>query len=104
MGKVNSDEQICSESLFFSPIFSNSLHTGSIFVPVRLLIDQDEHLRRVVDPNRRDRWKSIDPQDVYDETPLLSISHPNLLSLNVSNLSPKDAAEAIMNHIEGLMV
>jgi hypothetical protein len=73
---------------------------GSIFVPVRLLIDQDEHLRRVVDPKRRDRWKSIDPQDVHDETPLLSISHPNLFSLNVSNLSPEDAAEAIMNHIK----
>jgi predicted nucleotidyltransferase len=76
---------------------------GSIFVPVRLLIDQDEHLRRVVNPNRRDRWKSIDPQDVYDETPLLSISHPNLFSLNVSNLSPEDAAEAIMNHIKSLL-
>lgn len=72
---------------------------GSIFVPVRLLIDQDEHLRRVVDPKRRDRWKSIDPEDVHDETPLLSISHPNLFSLNVSNLSPEDVAEAIMNHI-----
>ncbi|NDB85447.1 MAG: hypothetical protein EB127_22500 [Alphaproteobacteria bacterium] len=75
---------------------------GSLFVPVRLLIDQDEHLRRVVNPNRRDRWKSMDPQDVYDETPLLSISHPNLFSLNVSNLSPAEAAEAIMNHIKEL--
>ena len=73
---------------------------GSLFVPVRLLIEQDEHLRRVVNSSRRDRWKSIDPQDVHDETPLLSISHPNLFSLNVSNLSPEDAAEAIMNHIK----
>ena len=73
---------------------------GSIFVPVRLLIDQDEHLRRVVNPNRRDRWKSIDPQDVHDETPLLWISHPNLFSLNVSNLNPEDVAKAIVNHIQ----
>ncbi len=76
---------------------------GSIFVPIRLLIDQDEHLRRVVNPNRRDRWKSIDPQDVYDETPLLSIVHPHLLELDVSKLSPEDAAEAIMNHIKSLL-
>lgn len=75
---------------------------GSIFVPVKLLINQDEHLRRVTNPNRRDRWKSIDPQDVYDETPLLFISHPNLFSLNVSNLSLEDAAKAIMNHINEL--
>ncbi len=72
-------------------------------MPIRLLIDQDEHLRLVVNPNRRDRWKSIDPQDVYDETPLLSIVHPHLLELNVSNLSPEDAAEEIMNHIKSLL-
>lgn len=73
---------------------------GSLFIPIRLLIDQDEHLRRVTNPSRRNRWKSIDPQDVYDETPLISISHTNLLELNVSNLSPENAAEAIMNHIK----
>ena len=72
----------------------------SLFVPVRLLINQDEHLKRVTNPKRRERWKSIDPQDVHDKTPLLSIYHPNLFSLNVSNLSPTDAAEAIMNHIK----
>ena len=73
---------------------------GSLFVPVRLLINQDEHLRRVVNPSRRDRWKSIDPQDTYDETPLLSIVHPHLLELDVSNLRPEDAALAIINHID----
>ncbi len=73
---------------------------GSLFVPVRLLIDQEEHLKRVTDPNRRERWKSIDPQDVYDETPLLSITHSNLLELNVSNLSAEDAADSIMKHIK----
>ncbi len=75
---------------------------GSLFVPVRLLINQDEHLQRIVNPNRRDRWKSIDPQDVYDETPLLSISHPNLLELNVSNLSVFEAVDRIMSHISEL--
>lgn len=75
---------------------------GSLFVPVRLLIDQNEHLNRIDNPNRRDRWKSIDPQDVYDETPLLSIIHPNLLKLDVSNLSAEKAAIAIAHHIKGL--
>ena len=75
---------------------------GSVFVPVRLLIDQDDHLRRVTNPSRRDRLKSIDPEDVYDETPLLTISHPNLLEVNVSNLSPEDAAVVIINHITKL--
>ncbi|MES2215578.1 MAG: hypothetical protein V4485_06200 [Pseudomonadota bacterium] len=75
---------------------------GSLFVPVRLLINQDEYLKRVTNPNRRERWKSIDPQDAYDETPLLSITHPNFLELDVSDLSPESAAETILNHIKRL--
>jgi hypothetical protein len=75
---------------------------GSLFVPVRLLINQDEHLKRVINPTRRQRWKSIDPQDVYDETPLLSIAHPNLLELDVSNLSAEKAAKSIATHIKNL--
>jgi hypothetical protein len=77
---------------------------GSFFVPVRLLIYRDEHLKRVTSSDRRERWKSIDPRDVYDETPLLSIIHPNLLELDVSNLSAENAAKEIATHIKGLTV
>ncbi len=72
---------------------------GSIFIPIRLLIDQDEHFKRITDPNRRILHKTIDPQYVGDEKPLLSISHPHLLEINVSNLSPTGAAEALFKHI-----
>jgi len=75
---------------------------GSLFVPVRFLINQNEHLKRVTNPNRRERWKSIDLQDVYDETPLLSFIHQNLLELDVSNFSAEKAAKEILNHIKGL--
>ncbi len=75
---------------------------GSIFIPVRLLIHEKEHLKRLVQPERKKRWKSIDPQDAYDQTPLLSISHPHLLELEVTNLSPEDAAEAIIDHMNSL--
>lgn len=77
---------------------------GSLFIPVRLLINQDEHLKRVTNLNRRDRYKSIDPQEAYDERQLLALEHPNLLKMNVSNLSPQDAAEVIMNHISKLNI
>ncbi len=75
---------------------------GSLFVPVRLLITEKEHLKRMVRPERRARWKSIDPLDVYDKTPLLTITHPNFLELDVSDLSAHDVAKVIMNHVEGL--
>ena len=70
---------------------------------MELQISKEEHLKRLTRPERRERWKSIDPQDVYDETPLLSIVHTHLLELNVSNLSPEDAAMAIMKHIKSLL-
>ena len=66
---------------------------GSLFIPV-------QHLKPLTQPERRVRWKSIDPADAADHGPLISISHPNLLELNVSNLNPTDAADSIMNHIK----
>lgn len=75
---------------------------GSIFIPVRLLINEQEHLKRVVQPERRARWKSIDPKYVYDKEPLLSIDHPYLLELNVSKLSAGKAAKEIVKHITSL--
>lgn len=75
---------------------------GSIFIPVRLTISVEEHLRRVTQPERRKRWKSIDPQEVYDQTPLLKINHPNLLELDVSKTLPDQVAEQILSHIQTL--
>ena len=75
---------------------------NSIFIPVRLSITKEEHLKRIVQPGRRDRWKSIDPTEAEDNGPLLSITHPNLLELDVTNLTPENAAEKIAGHIKKL--
>ena len=75
---------------------------GSLFIPVKLEITKEEHLKRLTRPERIERWKSINPSDAEDNGSLISISHPNLFSLDVSNLSQKDAADAIMNHIKRL--
>lgn len=74
----------------------------ALFIPVQIQISKEEHLKRLTRPQRRERWKSIDPSDAEDNGPFISISHPNLFVLNVSNLSPTEAAEAIMNHINEL--
>jgi hypothetical protein len=71
---------------------------GSVFVPVRLNISENEHLRRITEPSRRDRWKSIDPKDVYNKVQLLKIDHPNLLELDVDMLPPEEAAQKILMH------
>lgn len=76
---------------------------GSLFIPVRLHVNKDEHLKRVTRPERRERWKSIDPAcaDNKDEG-LLKINHPNYLELDVSNLSAQEAAAEIMEHMNWL--
>lgn len=89
----NGDRQL------FKQVKNIAAKRGSIFIPVRLLISQEEHLKRVTDPSRRERLKSLDPKEVHDETPLLNIKHQNVLELNVSNLTPSEAAERILEHI-----
>jgi dephospho-CoA kinase len=75
---------------------------GSLFVPVKLLISEEEHLKRVVEPSRRERWKSRDPQEVYSKEALLKIEHPHLLEMDVSLLPAAQAAEKILDHVSKL--
>ena len=75
---------------------------GSMFIPVKLEISKDEHLKRLTKPERRNRWKSIDPQDAEYNGPLLSIAHPNLFVLEISDLKPDVAAQEIIKHINRL--
>lgn len=75
---------------------------GSFFVPVRLLISREEHLKRVTRAERRERWKSIDPEDALDESPLRPISHPNFFEIDVTLLTPEEAAKKISDRIKNL--
>lgn len=86
----------------YTQVKQMAAHRDSIFIPVKLSITDEEHLRRVTQPDRRLRWKSIDHREVYDQKPLLKIEDPHLLELDVSNLSPQVAAEKIFTHIRKL--
>lgn len=79
-----------------------ALKRESLFIPVKFQISEEENLKRIVEPSRKERWKSIDPQDVYQRKSLITIKHRNLLELDVSNLSAAEAAEKILKHIEKL--
>lgn len=75
-----------------------ALKRDSIFIPVKLLISEEENLKRIMEPSRRARWKSIDPQDVYQRQALIHIEQPHLLTLDVSALSAAQAAKEILEH------
>lgn len=73
---------------------------GSLFVPVCLTVHKDEHAKRITRPERRERWKSIDLKHTEDNGPLLSITHPNTIHLDVTDLRAEEAARKIMEHME----
>lgn len=81
---------------------SMAFKRGALFIPIKLLISEEEHLRRITEPSRRTRWKSIDPQDVFQTKPLITINHPHLFELDVSVLSATQTAEKILNHMQRL--
>ncbi len=73
------------------------------FIPVRLLCTAEEHERRIVMPERAARFKLIDPDSVRrfsqgDE--VLKLTHPNALTLDISQMAPHIAAQKIFGHIE----
>ena len=83
----------------FQQVERMSLKRNSLFVPVKLIISPEENAKRVQNPERSLRFKSIDPQEAYSKEPLLDIQHPHLLELDVTTLSAKNAAEKILEHV-----
>lgn len=69
---------------------------GSIFVPVCLQISKEQHLKRVIRPERKSRLKSTNPKEAEDNSPLITINHPNLVNLDVSDLAANVAAKKII--------
>lgn len=94
LGDIERDHEI------FNQVKEMAIKRGSTFVPVKLLISEEEHLRRVTEPSRRLRYKSIDPNEAYSIYPLIQVSHPNLLELDVTNLSAQNAAKTILEHLK----
>jgi AAA domain len=75
---------------------------GSTLVPVLLSCDEDEYLRRVVRPERRERLKGINAAEArerFQSGSAFQIAHSNVLRLDVTALQPNDAANLILGHI-----
>jgi hypothetical protein len=89
-----------ADKALYEQVKQTAIKRGSLFVPVKLAISKEEHLKRVTQPTRRQRWKSVDPNEVEDRKSLLEFEDPNLLILDVSNLSADAVAQSIMLHIE----
>ncbi|MBC8717718.1 chloramphenicol phosphotransferase [Ochrobactrum sp. Marseille-Q0166] len=72
------------------------------FVPVRLLCNEEELVRRVSLPARKQHLKSTDPEASRyrsKTSTVLKIPHANALTLDVTINSPVQSALAIRDHI-----
>lgn len=84
----------------FNQVQQLATNRNSLFVPIRLHISEHEHLKRIQNPERTVRYKSIDTNEVYIDLSLLQITHQNVLALDVSDLSANDAAMQILAHVK----
>lgn len=74
---------------------------GATFVPVVLSCALEEHKKRIVTADRAARFKEIDsarPQRLHETESVLKIEHPNMLALDVTDISPVRAADIILEH------
>jgi AAA domain len=75
----------------------------SRFVPVILRCDPEELSRRVASPERAARFKETSADRTRENMctfQLLRVDHPNCLELDVTALSPIQAAQEILAHAE----
>jgi len=87
------------DRLWYTQVESMALKRDSLFIPVILHISEEEHLKRISQPARKARLKSIDPEDVYHPEPLITIKYPHLLELDVTQLSAIQVAKKILEHM-----
>jgi hypothetical protein len=90
-----------SNLMLYSQILKVAQARGSRFVPVRLQCDLEEHLSRVVRPERRERMKDVDPDEARDKHAnhkLFMPDHANTLTLDVTGLTPQIAARTVLDH------
>jgi hypothetical protein len=89
------------DQIWFDKIERVAQARQALYVPVRLLCSVEAHEKRIGTPERAARFKEINPASpsryAKDEE-VLKISHPNTLTLDVSDLSSGEAAEKILNH------
>ena len=97
---LNDDE---GDHKLFLQVENTAKKRGSVFIPVTLKVSEEEHIKRIQEPTRLHRYKSIDPQDVHGPQELV-ITHKNLLKLDTTQMNASDAAKHILHHCAILTV
>jgi hypothetical protein len=91
---------------FYQKVLKTAQKRKSVFIPVRLVCDNAELEKRIINPARALRHKLMDLNIVREMTTkyeVLHIKHPNLLTLDTTHLSVAQTASAILQHAHGCL-
>ncbi len=87
----------------YDKVESIASRRGSIFIPVKLECKKEIIVERYSSPDRYLELKSVSRQEALKNcttNSLIEIKHPNLISIDISELSAKESAIAIVEKIE----
>lgn len=88
----------------FKKVEELALKRNSLFIPIKLQISEQEHLKRIQNPDRKFRYKTINADEVYIDLSLIEITHPNAMELDVSDVSANYAAVQILAHVKNRLL
>jgi len=77
---------------------------GSLFLPVVLMCEREEQLRRIPDPSRTQRLKTDDRErakEYLESTTFFTPGEEDLLTIDTTTMSPGRAADLVMARLLG---
>lgn len=95
-----------ADAAVFEEVRAVALQRSASFLPVVLICDLDEHVRRLVTLSRAERmkWRDADGlRAMVRDRALFTIAHPNAFDLDVTALAPAEAAVLIVARAETLV-
>lgn len=89
------------DQAIFDAIRATAARRGAGFLPVRLLCDEDQLVRRIQSPERAPLMKCIDPADARFKSRNHAVLDPapDTLTLDVTRRSPAESVAAILAQI-----
>lgn len=90
------------DKAWFREIENMAAARNAKFIPVLLRISVEEHQKRIGNPDRKIRMKETDPNSPRRYALLDNLyipDHPNLLTLDVSDIPAEESALIILNYL-----
>ena len=92
-------EGVDRHTVWFHEVAKVAEDRGAFFLPVRLVVDPDELVRRIASPERGEKLKLTDPQAAIDRVENEEVFRPegyDYMELDVTDLSPEESAKCIL--------